>query len=92
VLYESFGFWIDTISTEEFILLLAIGYNDLTDADRTLRPKSDNCDINSQFQDWVCKILKTSIPTIKQAIVDKPINEYDDIQKWLSNNLDGKKY
>jgi hypothetical protein len=76
-------------SIEEFILLLAIGYNDLPNADKTLPPESDKCYINSQFQDWVYQTLKTSIPTTGQAIIDKAINECDDIQEWLSTNCNG---
>lgn len=76
-------------SMEEFIVLLAIGYNDLPAADKTLPPAANDCCINEQFQAWVSQILNVNIPKTGQAIVDKAISECDDISKWLTANCNG---
>jgi hypothetical protein len=76
-------------SIEEFLVLVAIGYNDLSAADKSLPPAADDCYVNEQFQDWLNKTLNITIPTTGQAIVDKAIKECDDISQWLTANCNG---
>lgn len=70
---------------EEFLKLLAIGYDEICGPDLS-QPPEEESGINRKFQAWVSQKLGAPIPTTGQAIVDLAKAESDDIREWLTAN------
>ncbi len=70
---------------EDFIILLAIGYNDICRADMSQPPEEGSL-INPKLQAWASQKLNVNIPTAGQEIVDIAIRESDNIYEWLVAN------
>lgn len=74
-----------TKNIEDFLLLLAIGYDEVGRADFSQPPESESS-INIKFQDWVKQKLNSSIPATGEAIVNLAIEESDNLVNWLKAN------
>jgi hypothetical protein len=70
---------------QDFITLLAIGYNDICSADLS-QPPEDASLINPKFQAWVAQGLNVNVPATGQQIVDVALEESDNIYEWLVAN------
>lgn len=73
---------------KNFIILLAIGYNEPFNDDLSVAPESDE-GINIKFQSWVSETFNVSIPVTGQQIIDLAVQESDEFDKWLSANCKG---
>jgi hypothetical protein len=71
---------------EDFLVLLAIGYDEVCFAAPPEHPPEDPARINPQFQAWVRQTLTRDIPITGQTIVATAMNEYDDLFEWLIAN------
>jgi hypothetical protein len=74
-----------TQNIEDFLLLLAIGYDEVGRADFSQPPESESS-VNTNFQDWVKQRLNSSIPETGEAIVNLAIEKSDDLGDWLKAN------
>ncbi|WP_310489720.1 hypothetical protein [Chamaesiphon sp. VAR_69_metabat_338] len=70
---------------QDFIALLAIGYNDICSADMS-QPPDEGSLINPKFQAWVDRVLNVNIPVTGRQIVDAAVRESDNIYEWLVAN------
>jgi hypothetical protein len=70
---------------EDFLKLLAIGYNEICGPDLSQPPEPGSL-VNRKFQTWISQILNTSVPLTGQNIVDNATRDSDDINSWLSAN------
>jgi hypothetical protein len=67
---------------EDFLVLLALGYEELAFADFTQTPGNELY-INVDFQKWVCEMLNITLPKNGLAIVEEAQKEFGDINAWL---------
>jgi hypothetical protein len=67
---------------EDFMLLLAIGYNDLCFADVTQSPE-EGSSINPKFQAWASQVMNRVVPATGQEIVEVAKAECDSVYDWL---------
>jgi hypothetical protein len=70
---------------EDFILLLAVGYNDICFADVTQPPEAGSL-VNPEFQVWVRQALDAEIPVTGQEIVETAKVGCDNVYRWLVAN------
>jgi hypothetical protein len=69
---------------EDFILLLAVGYEDVAFAH--VGPPENGSKANANFINWVMQKLNKEIPTSGVEIVEEARAKGDDLYTWFKNN------
>jgi hypothetical protein len=72
----------------DYLRLLAIGYNEDLSTE-VCSPPINNKGVNLKFQQWVIKTFKVTIPRTGEEIIQRAIDESDDLNVWLNRNCHG---